>query len=130
MAYVADEGGRVYAVDLKRRKTRWVFSGAAKITSSPTIVGQRLYIGDYAGRVHALNMRTGRRLWTGRGTRVYDRRRCAGRVFAPSVFSGLSALSAANGLLWRIPTGSYMYSSPAYYRGRVYVGNYGVRSAG
>ena len=133
IAYVADEGGRVYAVDLKRRKTRWVFSGAAKITSSPTIVGQRLYIGDYAGRVHALNVRTGRRLWSGSaGTRVYGTVAVAqGRVFAPSVFSGLSALSAANGrLLWRIPTGSYMYSSPAYYRGRVYVGNYaGVVSA-
>jgi outer membrane protein assembly factor BamB len=44
-------------------------------------------------------------------------------VFAPSVFSGLSALSARTGrLLWRIPVGSYMYSSPAVYRGRVYFG--------
>jgi outer membrane protein assembly factor BamB len=43
----------------------------------------------------------------------------------PSVFSGLSALSARTGaLLWRIPVGVYLYSSPAYYRGRIYFGTY------
>jgi len=46
-------------------------------------------------------------------------------VFAPSVFSGLSALSARSGrLLWRIPVGAYLYSSPAAYRSRVYFGAY------
>jgi outer membrane protein assembly factor BamB len=46
-------------------------------------------------------------------------------VFAPSVFSGLSALSARSGrLLWRVPVGSYLYSSPAAYKGRVYFGAY------
>jgi outer membrane protein assembly factor BamB len=127
VAYFGDDGGRVYAVDLRRRKARWIFSGGAKITSSPTVVGKRLYVGDYAGRVFALNVRTGRRLWTGSaGTRVYGTVAVAqGRVFAPSVFSGLSALSARTGrLLWRIPSGAYVYSSPAFYRGRVYFGTY------
>jgi outer membrane protein assembly factor BamB len=41
------------------------------------------------------------------------------------VFSGLSALSAKSGrLLWRISAGSYVYSSPAAYKGRVYFGAY------
>jgi outer membrane protein assembly factor BamB len=126
-AYFGDEGGRTYALDLRRRRPRWVFSGGAKITSSPALVGRRLYFGDYAGRVFALNARTGRRIWTGSaGTRVYGAVAVAdGRVFAPSVFSGLSALSARTGrLLWRIPVGAYLYSSPAYYRGRVYFGTY------
>ena len=49
-----------------------------------------------------------------------------GRVFAPSVFSGLSALSARTGrLLWRLPVGAYLYSSPAVFRNRVYFGTYG-----
>ena len=127
IAYFGDEGGRVYALDLRRRKMRWVFSGAAKITSSPALVGRRLYFGDYAGRVFALDARSGRRVWTGTaGTRVYGTVAVAGgRVFAPSVFSGLSALSARTGALrWRIPVGVYLYSSPAYYRGRVYFGTY------
>jgi outer membrane protein assembly factor BamB len=50
----------------------------------------------------------------------------ASRVFASSVFSGLSALSARTGrLLWRVPVGAYLYSAPAFYRGRVYFGTYG-----
>jgi outer membrane protein assembly factor BamB len=127
LAYFGDDSGRLYALDLERRKFRWTVSGASKITSSVTLAGGRLYFGDYAGRVFALNPRSGRRLWTGSaGTRVYGTVAAAGgRVFAPSVFSGLSALSARNGrLLWRVPAGSYVYSSPAYYKGRVYFGSY------
>ena len=127
VAYFAAANGNVYALDLDRRRPRWVFHGGVKITSSPALVGDRLYVGDYAGRVFALNARTGGRLWTGSaGGRVYGTVAVAGgRVFVPSVFSGLSALSARNGrLLWRIPTGAYLYSSPAAYRGRVYFASY------
>jgi eukaryotic-like serine/threonine-protein kinase len=127
VAYFGDEGGRLYALDLRRRKMRWVFSGAGKITSSPALSAGRVFFGDYGGHVYALTARSGRRLWSGSaGTRVYGTVAVArGRVFAPSVFSGLSALSARSGrLLWRIPVGAYLYSSPAYYRGRVYFGTY------
>ena len=130
LAYFATTGGTVYALDLDRKRPRWTFHGGIKITSSPTLVGNRLFIGDYAGRVFALDARTGRRIWTGSaGTRVYGTVAAAGgRIFAPSVFSGLSALSAGSGrLLWRIPSGAYMYSSPAVYRGRVYFGTYAGR---
>jgi outer membrane protein assembly factor BamB len=127
VAYFAAANGNVYALDLDTRRPRWVFHGGVKITSSPALVGDRLFVGDYAGRVFALNARTGARLWTGSaGGRVYGTVAVAGgRVFAPSVFSGLSALSARTGrLLWRIPTGAYLYSSPAAYKGRVYFGSY------
>jgi outer membrane protein assembly factor BamB len=127
IAYLAAENGNVYALDLERRKPLWVRGGAAKITSSPALVGNRLYVGDYGGRVFALDSRTGRRIWTGSaGSRVYGTVAVVdGRVFAPSVFSGMSALSARSGrLLWRVPVGSYVYSSPAAYRGRVYFGSY------
>ena len=127
VAYFGDDGGHMYALDLRRRKVRWAFSGAGKITSSAALARGRVYFGDYNGRVFALSARSGRRLWVGSaGTRVYGTVAVArGRVFAPSVFSGLSALSARTGrLAWRIPVGVYTYSSPAYYRGRVYFGTY------
>lgn len=127
LAYFGATNGNVYAFDLERRRPRWVFHGGAKITSSPALVGNRLFVGDYAGRVFALNARTGHLIWMGSaGSRVYGTVAVAGgRVFAPSVFSGLSALSARTGrLLWRIPSGAYLYSSPAAYRGRVYFGTY------
>ncbi|MBW3593756.1 MAG: PQQ-binding-like beta-propeller repeat protein, partial [Actinobacteria bacterium] len=65
IAYFGDEDGRMYALDLRRRRARWVYSGGVKITASPALVRGRLYFGDYAGRVTALNARTGRRIWTG-----------------------------------------------------------------
>jgi outer membrane protein assembly factor BamB len=128
VAYFGAANGNVYALDLDRRRPRWVFRGGVKITGSPSLVGNRIFVGDYAGRVVALNARTGRRVWTGSaGGRVYGTTAVAGgRVFAPSVFSGLWALSARTGrLLWRVPVGSYLYSSPAVFRGRVYFATHG-----
>jgi outer membrane protein assembly factor BamB len=130
IAYFGAANGNVYALDLDKRRARWVFRGGVKITGSPTMVGKRIYFGDYAGRVFALDRRNGRVLWRGSaGSRVYGTIAAAGgRVFAPSVFSGLSALSARSGrLLWRVPVGSYLYSAPAAFRKRVYFGTYGRR---
>jgi outer membrane protein assembly factor BamB len=130
VAYLAAANGNVYALDLDRRRPRWIFHGGAKITGSPTLVGDRLYIGDYAGRVFALDARNGRLLWRGSaGSRVYGTIAASGgRLFVPSVFSGVSALSARTGrLLWRIPVGAYLYSSPAVLRARVYFGTYARR---
>jgi outer membrane protein assembly factor BamB len=130
IAYFGAANGNVYALDLDRHRTRWVFHGGAKITGSPTMVGKRLYMGDYAGRVFALDARNGRLIWRGSaGTRVYGTIAASGgRLFVPSVFSGLSALSARTGrLLWRVPVGAYLYSSPAVFRGRVYFGTYASR---
>jgi hypothetical protein len=127
LAYFGAANGNVYALDLDRRRVRWVFHGGVKITGSPALSGKKLFVGDYAGRVFALDARSGRVLWRGSaGSRVYGTIAVAGgRVFAPSVFSGLSALSARTGrLLWRIPVGAYLYSSPGVYRGRVYFGAY------
>jgi outer membrane protein assembly factor BamB len=130
IAYLAGTNGRVYALDLVKRRLRWSRLLGAKITSSPAYYGGRLYLGDYAGRVFALRASNGRVIWRGSaGSRVYGTVAVAGgKIFAPSVFSGLSALSARSGrLLWRIPVGVYLYSSPAAYRGRVYFGTYAGR---
>jgi outer membrane protein assembly factor BamB len=127
VAYLAATNGNVYAFDLARGEPRWVFSGGAKITSSPALEGDRLYVGDYAGTVYALDAGTGRPVWTASaGGKVYGTIAVAGgRVFAPAVAPGLSAFDAETGvLLWRVPTSAYLYSSPAAYRGRVYFATY------
>ena len=118
--------GNVYAMDLERRRPKWVYRGGVKVTSSVAIVGSRAYFGDHAGRVVCLNARTGRTIWvSSAGSRVYGTPAVAGgRVFVPSVFSGMSALSARTGRLLANPHGDFVYSSPAVYRGRVYYGTY------
>jgi outer membrane protein assembly factor BamB len=48
-----------------------------------------------------------------------------GRVFVPSSTGGsLTAFSTGGRYLWRIGTGSYVYSSPAAWGGRVFFGSY------
>jgi outer membrane protein assembly factor BamB len=48
-----------------------------------------------------------------------------GRVFVPSSTGGsVTAFSTGGRYLWRIGTGSYVYSSPAVWRGRVFFGSY------
>ena len=48
-----------------------------------------------------------------------------GRVFGPSSTGGsLTAFSTSGRYLWRLSTGSYVYSSPATWGGRVFVGSY------
>ncbi len=128
VAYFAATNGNVYALDLERREPRWIYPAGSKITSSPALVGDRLYVGDYAGRVLCLDAQTGRLVWSGSaGSKVYGTVAVGGgRVFAPAVGSGLAALSATDGsLLWRVPTGAYTYAAPAVFHGRVYFADYG-----
>jgi outer membrane protein assembly factor BamB len=48
-----------------------------------------------------------------------------GRVFVPSSTGGsLTAFSTGGRYLWRVGTGSYVYSSPAAWGGRVFFGSY------
>lgn len=127
IAYFGATNGNVYAIDLERREPLWVYSGGAKITSSPALAGDRLYVGDYAGRVLCLDARTGELIWsTTIGSRVYGTVAVAdGRVFAPDVGSGFTALSADTGeVLWHVGTGAYTYASPAVYRNRVFFADY------
>ena len=128
IAYFAATSGNIYAVDLERREVRWTYAAGSKITSSPALAGDRLFVGDYAGRVLCLDARDGSLIWSGSaGSKVYGTVAVAGgRVFAPAVGSGLAALSARDGsLLWRVPTGSYTYASPAVDAGRVFFADYG-----
>jgi outer membrane protein assembly factor BamB len=124
IAYLGGENGRLYALDLRRRRARWVASTGDKITASPALVGNRVFIGDYSGHAYAFNSRTGRRLWKRSvGTRVYGTPAVAnGRVFVPSVFSGLWALDARSGRVrWHLPLWE-AHGAPGVYRGRVYFG--------
>ena len=124
IAFLGGENGRLYALDLRRRRARWVASTGDKITASPALVGNRVFIGDYSGHAYAFDSRTGRRLWSRSvGTRVYGTPAVAnGRVFVPSVFSGLWALDARSGRVrWHLPLWE-AHGAPGVYRGRVYFG--------
>ena len=128
--YFGAWNGRVYALDLRRKRLRWTYPGGHKITSSAAIAGRTLYIGDYGGRLLALARNTGRlRFSRSVGGRVYGTPAVAsGRVFVPSSTGGsLTAFTTGGRYLWRQSTGSYVYSSPAVWAGRVFFGSYNGR---
>jgi outer membrane protein assembly factor BamB len=125
--YFGAWNGRVYALDLRRRRLRWTFDSGCKITSSAAIADGTVYIGDYCGRLLALTRAHGRERWAGGvNGRIYGTPAvAAGRVFVPSSDGGsLSAFSTTGRFLWRRDVGSYVYSSPAVWRGRVFFGAY------
>jgi outer membrane protein assembly factor BamB len=124
--YFGDAGGEMYALDLRTHRLRWRRDLGAKITSSASLAGGRLFIGDYDGRLWALEPATGATRWVGRvNGKIYGTPAVAGgRVFVPSVAYSLWAFSTSGRQLWRVPAGSYVYSSPAVADGVVCFGSY------
>jgi outer membrane protein assembly factor BamB len=101
--------------------------------TSPTIVGNRIYVGDYGGHVYCLRGFNGQTLWTYeaggavKGAITYDR----GRVFFGAYDGRLYALRANDGkLIWRAQSqrdwlgrhGTF-YSTPSVAYSRVYLGS-------
>ena len=124
--YFGTASGEMYALDLRTHRVKWRKSLGAKITSSAAIAGGRLFIGDYSGRLWALSPASGATRWVGQvDGKIYGTPAVAGgKVFVPSVAYSFSAFSTSGRLLWRIPTGSYVYSSPAVSDGVVCFGAY------
>jgi len=112
--------------------------------TSPTIVGNRIYVGDYAGRVYSIRT-DGKTIWTFqaggavKGAITYNR----GRLFFGAYDGRLYSLRARDGrLLWRAQSNrdwfgghGQFYSTPAVAYSRVYLGStddhvysYGERS--
>ena len=124
--YFGDASGEMYALDLRTHRLKWRRSLGAKITSSAAIAGGKLFIGDYAGRLWALSPASGATRWVGQvNGKIYGTPAVAGgRVFVPSVAYSFWAFSTSGRRLWQIPTGSYVYSSPAVADGVVCFGAY------
>jgi outer membrane protein assembly factor BamB len=124
--YFGDAAGKMYALDLRTHRLRWQKYLGAKITSSAAIADGRLFIGDYNGRLWALSPANGATRWVGRvNGKIYGTPAVAGgRVFVPSVAYSFWAFSTSGRRLWQVPTGSYVYSSPAVADGIVCFGAY------
>jgi outer membrane protein assembly factor BamB len=114
-------------------EVRWRKRLGAVSETSPTLVGNLVYVGDYAGTVYCLRTGDGHTVWTFKaggdvkGAIAYDR----GRVFFGAYDGRLYALRASDGkLLWRAESnrdwlgghGSF-YSTPSVAYSRVYLGS-------
>jgi len=127
-------------------EVRWFFStgtGAAAVSASPTVAGGVVYVGSWNGTVYALDAFSGDPIWTfgiadphpeARGgfpgiqssAAVVD-----GKVYFGAADANVYAVDAQSGVLaWKIPLGdpdpavegAHVWSSPAVFDGKVYVG--------
>jgi outer membrane protein assembly factor BamB len=115
-----------------RHQVRWTKHLGASETS-PTIVGNRIYVGDAEGRVYDLRAGDGKTLWTYtaggavKGAIAFDR----GRLFFGAYDGRLYALRARDGkLIWRAESArdwlgghGQFYSTPSVAYSRVYLGS-------
>lgn len=128
LLYAGDWNGSVWALDRRNGRIVWRTNLGAKITSSPAYAGGTLYIGRYFGAAYALNARTGAVRWRagGAGNFYGTPAVSQGRVVFPnSNGRAVYCFSASSGrLLWSRSLGHYVYSSPAIWRGLVYLGSY------
>ena len=136
LVYFGSWDHRVYAVDVRTHRARWVFRTGDEVKGGVALAGRTVVAGSYDGHVYALDARSGRLRWsagaerglTGRG-RFYATPAVAyGRVYVGATDGVVYAFGARTGrLLWARRTGSYVYAAAAVWRGGVFVGSYDHR---
>jgi len=127
------------AGNVARLQPKWSHEIGAPIQTSPTVVGDTLFIGAWDGKYHALDAETGEPKWsydagvtpesrwqlrTMKSTAQYDR----GKIYFGTGEGDLNCVDAATGqAVWktRLDPGLRISSSPNIYGNRVFVGTSG-----
>jgi outer membrane protein assembly factor BamB len=131
--YIPANGNVLHAFDAATGETRWTYSSPGDKVgySSPTLVGDRIYIGCLGdrGEVRCISAASGREIWVSpTGSTIYDS--------SPAVADGFVSIGSVDGNLWvlaaddgrmvarhRLPAGHFL-SSPAAGDGSVYAGTF------
>ncbi|WP_372479275.1 PQQ-binding-like beta-propeller repeat protein [Halomicrobium sp. HM KBTZ05] len=116
VAYVGDNGGRLYAIDLEARRERWTTPLEGQLWTTPTIGHDTVYVGSVTGTLYAVDAAEG----------AVDWHRNVGLTYETAAFDGetlyvggvnLQGVDPASGeTLWRVNTTntfSSQFASPA-----------------
>jgi polyvinyl alcohol dehydrogenase (cytochrome) len=138
--------GLINANTVSRLKVRWFFptgSGTAAVSASPSVVEGVVYVGSWNGTMYAIDAFSGQPLWTFdiNDPHPEDRNGFPGIQSSAAVANGMVyfggadanvyALDAQTGaLVWKTSLGdpatsvegAHVWSSPAVFNGKVYVG--------
>jgi alcohol dehydrogenase (cytochrome c) len=127
------------AGNVGRLRIKWSHEIGAPMQTSPTVVGDTVFVGAWDGHYHALDAQSGEPKWsydagvtpetkwqlrTMKSTAQYDR----GRVYFGTGEGHLNCLDAATGReIWKTPMdpGERITSSPNIYGDRVFLGTSG-----
>lgn len=126
--YFGTWDNKVYALDAKTGRKRWIAQTDNRMNTSPAYWGGTIYIASDSGTLYALSARTGKQRWSARsgGEFFYATPTVAhGRVYIGNTDGSMYAYGARTGKLkWARPLGSYIYTGAAVWKRTVYVGTY------
>ncbi len=128
--FQANMDGKLYAYDTETGNEKWTFDAGSAIAVTPAIFNNRIYFGDFSGKIYALNIadkslvagfpiQTGGAIYS---SPVVIQEGSTIKVFIGSNDGKLYGINGENGQLLFTPfdTGSYIYSNPAYYNGKIF----------
>jgi eukaryotic-like serine/threonine-protein kinase len=127
VAYVADTGGTLRAIDIQTGKTLWGYQVEAGFETTPLVLDGRVLLGDLDGIFHAIDARTGNKLWTfDSGNAIHSSANYLGEKRDRIVFgtdgADIFCLSAITGdKLWEQKAGDRINGAPAVARGTALV---------
>jgi outer membrane protein assembly factor BamB len=131
--YIGDWNGRVWALDARSGRTKWVSGSHGPIKGAIAYSDGRLYVGSYDGHVYCIGAAHGRLIWKAKAqARLYGHVRfystpavAYGRVYIGGTDGKVYSYGATSGKLrWSHSTGGYVYASPAVWNKLVLVGSY------
>ena len=131
--YLGDWSGRIWALDARSGRTKWVSGSHGPIKGAIAYADGRLYVGAYDGHVYCIGAAHGRQIWKAKSQgRLYGHARfystpavAYGRVYIGGTDGKVYSFGAASGKLrWSHSTGGYVYASPAVWNQLVLIGSY------
>jgi outer membrane protein assembly factor BamB len=136
LVYFGATDGRLFAVYVRTGRIKWAYDTGGRINSSPSILGNRIFVSTYAGSIVSLRRSDGHKNWIHylgrdllRTQSFYASVSTDGkRLFTISRSGAVYALSANDGhTIWRSSVNSWGYATPAVAHGRVFFGGFDGR---
>jgi eukaryotic-like serine/threonine-protein kinase len=136
LVYFGATDGRLFCVYVRTGHIKWAYNTGGRINSSPSILGNSVFVTTYRGSIWRLNRDNGRKIWSRYLSRDFVRYESfyasastdGKRLFTISRSGGVYALSTSDGhVIWRSTVHSWGYSTPAVAHGRVFFGGFDGR---
>ena len=123
--YLADQSGRLAAIEAYQAMPRWQFTAGGPIVAAPVVAGGVIYFGAADKSLYALDAGQGLFLWryTLRDNIATSPAVSEGVVYFGGEDRTVYALDATTGALrWKYGSGDRLVSSPTVAGGRVFIG--------